>query len=132
MKKILALALMAFVATACASSLQRGKDEGPLSRYDGYIGEPIRGFTFMRTDSWTPVDRDQLIIWTGINDAWLIKIAGSCPDLQFTNSVRVTSTVSEITKFDSVLVGRDRCPITEIRPIDIRRWKADRKEAAAQ
>jgi len=130
MKKILALALMAFVATACASSLQRSKDGGPLSRYDGYIGEPIRGFTSMRTDSWTPVGRDQLIIWTGINDAWLIKIAGYCPDLQFSNSIRVTSSVSEITTFDSVLVGRDRCPIEEIRPIDIRRWKADRKEAA--
>ncbi len=132
MKRILGIALMAFVATACASGLQRSKDEGPLSRYDGYIGQPIRGFTAMNTQSWTPVSRDQLIIWTSMNDAWLIKVAGSCPDLQFSNSVRVTSSVSEITKFDSVLVGRDRCPIQEIRPIDIRQWKADRKEAAIQ
>ena len=132
MKRILALALMAFVATACASGMQRSRDGGPLSRYDGYIGEPIRGFTAMQTQSWTPVSRDQLIIWTSVNDAWLIKVWGNCTDLQFANSVRVTSTTSTISTFDRVLVGRDSCPIEQIRPIDIRRWKADRKEAEAK
>ena len=131
MKRILGIALMAFVASACAGGLQRSKYDEPLARYDGYIGQPIRGFTAFRPQSWTPVGRDQLIIWTGINDAWLIKVMGYCPNLPYTDSVRVTSTVSEITTFDSVLVGRDRCPIEQIRPIDIRQMKADRKEAAS-
>ncbi|MGB5131512.1 MAG: DUF6491 family protein [Steroidobacteraceae bacterium] len=130
MKRILALTLMAFVATACASGLQRSKDDGPLTRYDGYIGEPIRGFTAMNPQSWSPVGRDQLILWTSLNDAWLIKVWANCTtNLQFANSVRVTSTVNTISTFDRVLIGRDSCPIEEIRPIDIRRWKADRKEA---
>lgn len=131
MKKILAIALMAFVASACAGGLQRSRDGGPLARYDGYIGAPIRGFTAMHTQSWTPVSRDQLILWTSQNDAWLIKVWGNCTDLQFANSIQVTSTVSTISTFDRVLVGRDSCPIEQIRPIDIRRWKADRKEAEA-
>ena len=129
MNKLLAIALMAFVASACASGLPRSRDEGPLTRYDGYIGEPIRGFTAMRPQSWTSVSRNQLILWTSLNDAWLIKVWPNCNDLQFANTVRVTSTVSTITTFDRVLVGRDSCPIEEIRPIDIRQWKADRKEA---
>ena len=44
MKKYLALALVAVLASACASSLKRGQED-PLAKYDGYIGEPIQGFT---------------------------------------------------------------------------------------
>ena len=131
MKRILAMTLMAFVATACASGLQRSRNTDPLERYDGYIGEPIHGFTAMRADSWQPVGRDQLIIWTGLSDAWLVTVLGSCSDLQFANSIRINTSVHTITDFDTVLVGRDRCPIKEIRPIDIRRMKADRKEAGS-
>lgn len=127
MKRILALTLMTFVATACASGLQRSKGDEVLAQYDGYVGEPIRNFSAMSTRSWQPVSRDQLILWTDMNNAYLITVAGSCPDLQFVNSVSVTSTASTISNFDLVRVGRDRCPIKEIRPIDIRRMKADRK-----
>ena len=131
MKKLLAIALMACVASACASGLQRSRDGGPLTRYDGYIGAPIHSFNAFRPQSWSPVSRDQLILWTSLNDAWLLRVWPNCNDLQFANSVRVTSTTSTISTMDRVLVGRDSCPIEEIRPIDIRQWKADRKELAA-
>ncbi|MGH8251950.1 MAG: DUF6491 family protein, partial [Steroidobacteraceae bacterium] len=121
MQKLLALTLAALVASACASSgLERSKGEQILERYDGYIGEPVRGFTAFRQQSWRPVSRNQLILWTSINDAYLLTIAGSCPDLLHTNAVSVTSTTSEISTLDRVMVRGDSCPIRQIQPIDVR------------
>ena len=49
-----------------------------------------------------------------------------CQDLMFTQAIHVSSTGSQITNFDHVNVGRDRCQISQIRPIDVRQMKADR------
>jgi hypothetical protein len=127
MKTMLALALVAVVASGCASGLSRSSGDRVLERYEPYIGEPIRGFTAFRMQSWQPVSRNQLILWTSINDAYLLTITNNCPDLMFTDTVRVTSTASQISTLDQVRVRNDRCPIQKIQPIDIRRWRKDRE-----
>jgi hypothetical protein len=127
MKTMLALALVAVVASGCASGLSRSSGDRVLERYEPYIGEPIRGFTAFRMQSWQPVSRNQLILWTSINDAYLITITNNCPDLMFTDTVRVTSTASQISTLDQVRVRGDRCPIQKIQPIDIRQWRKDRE-----
>jgi hypothetical protein len=126
MKTMLAMALIAAIATGCASGPSRSQGDKTLARYEPYIGEPIRGFTAFRQESWQPVSRNQLILWTTNNDAYLLTITNNCPDLKFANAVRVTSTVSEISTFESVIVRGDRCPIQKIQPIDIRAWRKDR------
>ena len=117
--------LAAIAVSACAAGLQRNRD--PLQQYDGYIGEPVRSFHAFRIQSWQPVGKDQLILWTGVNDAYLIKIDGYCPDLPFANTIRVDNRISQVTTFDSIIVNRDRCRIKQINPIDVRTMKADRK-----
>ena len=128
MKKFL-FALFSLVAvSACSSGLL--KSDGPRLDYNNYAGEPVSDIVVMRgIDSWTPVSRDQLIIWTGINEAYLLRVWDSCPDLMFANSIRVTQTGYTINKFEKVVAGRDRCPILEIRPLDVKQLKADRKAA---
>ena len=128
MKTMLALLLAAALAAGCASDPKRSQGERVLARYEGYIGAPIRDFTAFRQDSWQPVSRTQLILWTDMSHAYLITITGNCPDLMFTDGIRVTSTGSSISTFDSVIVRGDRCPIEEIRPIDVRQMRADEKE----
>lgn len=135
MKKLLALALAVMMTSACAKGLQRNSD--PLTKYDGYIGEPVRSFTAFRLQSWQPVDKDQLILWTNINEAYLIKVVGFCPDLPFATSIGVDNrgSFNQITTLDSIIVRRDRCQIQQINPIDIKQYKADRKadqESAAR
>jgi hypothetical protein len=126
MKNLLALALTAAVASGCTSGLSRSSGDRVLERYESYIGEPIRGFTAFRMQSWQPVSRTQLILWTSINDAYLLTVTNNCPELMFTDSVQVTSTASGISTLDQVRVGGDRCPIEKIQPIDIRAWRVDR------
>ena len=126
MKTLLTLALVAAVASGCASGLSRSSGDRVLERYEPYIGEPIRGFTAFRMQSWQPVSRNQLILWTSINDAYLLTVSNNCPELMFTDTVRVTSTASNISTLDQVLVRGDRCLIQKIQPIDIRQWRKDR------
>jgi hypothetical protein len=128
MKTMLALLLAAALAAGCASSPQRSHGERVLARYEGYIGAPIRSFTAFRRDSWQAVSRTQLILWTDTSHAYLLTIAGSCPDLMYAEGIRVSSTGSSISTFDNVIVRDDRCPIQEIRPIDVRQMRADEKE----
>ena len=130
MKKIPIVLLLAVLAAGCASGPQRVRNDDTLAQYLEYAGEPVRGFTSFRLQSWQPLARDRLILWNGVNEAYLVTVWDSCPDLQFAHSIGVTSTGSQVTTFDHVRVGRDRCPIREIRPIDVRQMKADRAALA--
>ncbi len=130
MKHVVILVLIVLFAAACAGGLRRNADDDAVAYLD-YAGEPVRGFTSFRLQSWQPLSRDRLVLWTGVNEAYLVTVWRSCPDLQFAHSIHVSSTGSQITTFDHVNVGRDRCQISEIRPIDVRRMKADRKADAA-
>ncbi|MDH4260216.1 MAG: DUF6491 family protein [Gammaproteobacteria bacterium] len=125
MKYVVILVLVVLFAAACAGGLRRNADDDAVAYLD-YAGEPVRGFTSFRLQSWQPLSRDRLVLWTGVNEAYLVTVWRSCPDLQFAHSIHVSSTGSQITTFDHVNVGRDRCQISEIRPIDVRRMKADR------
>jgi hypothetical protein len=126
MKNMLALALIAVVASGCASGLSRSRGDQVLARYEPYIGEEIRGFTAFRQQSWQPVSRNQLILWTSINDAYLLTISNNCPNLMFSNAISVSSTVSEISTLEHVTVRGDRCSIQKIQPIDMRAYRRDR------
>lgn len=124
----LTLALLA----GCTSGLPRKGDTVQLS-YADYAGDPVEQIVAMNgVDSWTPVSRTQLVIWTGINDAWLLTVWDSCPDLQFAQGIRVTQSGRSISRFEKVQVGRDECPITRIQPVDVKRMRADRKAAKPQ
>ena len=129
MKKIMSVVLASLVAAGCTAGTSVSRGEQAMDKYEPYLGEPIRSFTAFRIDSWQSVDRDRLILWTGINNAWLITISGSCPDLMFTDRIRVTSTGSQVSTFDKVIVRGDTCLIDKIEPINVRQMKADRAAA---
>jgi hypothetical protein len=112
---VVAAALLA----ACAT--------GPKVDYTDYAGEPVKSFYLGNFDGWTAVSKDQLVVWSGFNKAYLLRVTGYCPDLQFANAIAVTSTGNTVDRFEKVIVGRDRCLINEIRPLDTKQLKEDRK-----
>ncbi len=111
--------LGAALLTACAS--------GPKLNYAEYAGEPVKSFYMSNFDGWSAVSKDQLVVWSGMNKAYLLTVTGYCPDLQFAHAIAVTSTANTVDRFEKVIVGRDRCLISEIRPIDTKQMKEDRK-----
>jgi hypothetical protein len=118
------LAMIAATATLLAGCASMKKSQ---LDYHEYTGEPVKSFYMNNLDGWAPVSKDEVVVWSGMNKAYLLKIAGYCPDLQFATAIGVTSTASTVDKFEKVIVGRDRCFIQEIRPVDVKQMKADRK-----
>ena len=129
-----AVPLMVLIAalTACASGVPRKDDAGQL-RYQDYAGQPVDEVdTMARVDGWNAVSRTELVVWTGVNEAWLLKVWDTCRDLMFSNTISISRSGLRISKFDRVMVGDERCQISEIRPIDIKRMKADRAALKAK
>jgi len=115
------------LAAVLGTALLAGCATGPKLDYTDYAGEPVKSFYMNTFDGWTVVSKDQLVVWTGLNKAYLLSITGYCPDLQFANAIAVTSTANTVDKFEKVIVGKDRCFINEIRPLDTKLMKEDRK-----
>jgi hypothetical protein len=125
---LLALALLA----ACSNNPRREESNEVLSRYSPYVGEPVSQFNmYTRFDSWTEVDRQHVLIHTNVNETYLLAVDPTCTELPFATTIALTSrfpnTVSS--GFDSVRVGREKCRITEIRPVNYKQMKADLAEA---
>jgi hypothetical protein len=122
----------AAAAGAAGSSAPATTQERALARYNSYAGASIKSFNWLgRFDSWEPLGKDHLLVYTRPNEAYLLKVSGPC-DVRFaTGPVGITSTNSTVyAGLDSVVVnsgaaGTWRCPIDEIRPVDVRRMKAD-------
>ncbi len=129
--KGLGLAALALL-TACASGPpQKTAQDVALERYQSYAGPPLPYFTWLgRFYSWEPLGKDHLVVFTTSFDAYLLKVWPPC-DMRFVvNAIGVTSTSSTVSaRLDSVIAGRQRCPIDEIRRIDYRRMRAEMHQA---
>jgi len=109
------------------TALFAGCATNPKLDYTDYAGEPVKSFYMNHFDGWSAVSKDQLVVWTDINKAYLLNVTGYCPDLQYANAIAVTSTANTVDKFEKVIVGKDRCFINTIRPLDTKQMKEDRK-----
>ena len=119
--------ILSSFSVLCAAAMLTACATGPKLNYNEYAGEPVKSFYMANFDGWSAVSKDQVVVWAGLNKAYLLNIDGYCPDLQFANSIAVTSTANTVDKFEKVIVGRDKCLIREIRPIDVKQMKEDRK-----
>ncbi|MGQ0834654.1 MAG: DUF6491 family protein [Gammaproteobacteria bacterium] len=123
--------LPAAILTACAGLARHETDAQALARHMDYAGEPVEKFTYLgNLNGWRTLGRDRVLVYTGVNDAYLLTVAPPCNDLQFAQSIALTSTGHTVSRrFDSVLVGDQRCMITEIRPVDYGQMRQAAKEA---
>lgn len=132
-KAILAVAAT-LIVSACAGIPKRTTDTEELERFQQYAGAPVSSINYLgRYDGWRPLGRDNLVIWTGVNEAYLLSVVGPCNDLPFASRIAIKSRGPTLSRGDDVIVGRNqRCTITEFRPIDYLKMKQDeRKEKQA-
>ena len=107
-------------------ALLAGCATGPKLDYTDYAGEPVKSFymNIRRLDGGVERPARGLV---GMNKAYLLSVTGYCPDLQFANAIAVTSTANTVDRFEKVIVGSERCFIQQIRPLDTKQMKEDRK-----
>lgn len=127
------LAPVALLA-ACSGIPLKEHQDARGARYEDYAGAPVKQFTWIgQYNGWTPIGTNELVVWTTPFQAYLLKVAPPCDNLQFVNRIGLTSTANTVyARFDAVKVDHGwRCPIQEIRPVDYRRMQQDmRKETA--
>lgn len=127
------LAMLATASVACASLGPRERMAARLAEYERHAGAPVESFKFWDLDRWEVLGREQLVVWTRPNEAWLLTVDAPCNDLEWAHSIGLTSSVGHVhRRFDSVVLKNYRCRIKEIRPVDGRALKAERRERAEQ
>jgi hypothetical protein len=127
---LLAAAFVALALGACGGIPKRETDQEALERYLQYAGEPVDSVSYLGDfDGWRALGRDKLVVWLGINEAYLLSIAGPCSDLPFATRIGIKTRGPTLGRGDYVLVRRgERCLITEVRPVDYRKMKQDRRK----
>jgi hypothetical protein len=130
----LVLLSAALITVACSGIPRRESDQETLDRYLRYAGPPVDQITYLgHYDNWQTVSPRQIVLFTNINDAYLITVRPPCENLQFVPRIGITQTAGTISsRFDAVLVKGWRCQISEIRPIDYLRMRKDLREEHAR
>jgi hypothetical protein len=126
-KAFAALALAGVLAAPVALAQTRATQQQNLERFEKYAGAPIDEFDFWSLYKWQLVGPEKVIVWSTINDAYLVTVAKPCAGLEFARGIGVTSKQRHIVsaKFDEVTYGKGRCPIAQIRPVDYRQMLKD-------
>ena len=123
-------ALLALLAATVASAQTREVQEKRLAEYLPYAGQPVEKFQFWDLIRYELVGEYKVIVWPRLNEAYLITVDAPCNDLEWAHSIGLTSSVHQVhQRFDFVVAGKDKCRIKEIRPIDYKKYLADRKES---
>lgn len=118
-------AACAALLAGCATPAHRG-DLAP-DEYLPYAGAPVDRFRFFRLYDWQNAGRDRVVLWVEVSEAYLVTVAEPCFELDFSEYLGVSSTLHTLSRFESLFPGHgDRCPITEIRPLDVKRMQAAR------
>ena len=126
------LALVAALATslaACATDVAQ-RDADKLALYEAHAGAPVDKFRYFGSlNGWTPLGDEAIAVWTRPNEAWLLRLSGPCPDIEFTPAISITNTFGQVSvPFDKVIVHSRGavtvpCHITQIRPLDVKAIK---------
>jgi len=106
---VLTLGLMAGCATAPTKQT-----------YLQYAGPPIESFTYLgHYNGFRTLGGQDLVIWTTINDAYLIKVLEPCLNLPYANRVDLTSEAKTVTRsIDWVIFDHGRCRIDTLQHVD--------------
>ncbi len=128
--RVACLLVAAAVLTACSSIPLAQRQAAERARFEAYAGKPIDHFTwFVNYDGWEPISPDQLVLWTDINQAYLITVFQPCTDLMFAQRIGLHPTASTVyAHFDAVHVDRWHCIIKTIQPVDYKRMQHDLRE----
>ena len=115
-----ALSLAACATTEGSKPPTINHEGATREQFMQYAGPPVDSFTWLgRYEGWKPLGNQQVVLWTSVNDAYLLTVTAPCVGLDFENGIRLTSTTRTVTRgVDGLLVQGQKCFITQIRPVD--------------
>jgi Family of unknown function (DUF6491) len=128
MKSSIALSLSAaMIIAGCASTLSKLSGPDANLNYAEYAGEPVSSFWMSSVHGWAAVSGTEIFVRSSHDKAYLVTVAGYCPNLQFATTIGFTSAADQVDRFSKVIFGDERCLIQQIRSVDMARLNADRR-----
>lgn len=130
MRRLILASSFVAVLAACGTTPPVQSTGDRLASYTAAAGAPQRSFRFFNLYSWEPLSGTLVAIYTRPTEAYLLDLDGGCPNLQYASALGLTSSVNEVTvHFDRVTTGRGGypCTITQIRPLDVTKLRAEQK-----
>jgi hypothetical protein len=113
---------------ACASPGPRERQAAALERHLQFAGAPVDSFNLRLMQQWQALGETHVVVYTGVNEAWLLDLDQPCRGIDFAQVISLTSSGSRVyRRFDSVRFDQQFCRIREIRPVDVRAMKAERR-----
>ncbi|HZT04142.1 MAG TPA: DUF6491 family protein [Steroidobacteraceae bacterium] len=124
------LLVAAALLASCSGIPLKQREAAERSRFEAYAGKPVDHFTWLtHYDGWEPISHYQLVVWTDINRAYLIRVFPPCTDLMFARRIGLTSTADTVyAHFDAVRADGWRCQIDTIQPVDYLKMKRDLRQ----
>jgi len=127
------LAMLCVALIGCATTPGNDRDTQRLVEVSAIAGKAVPSFSYLSLNSYEPIGESDLLVFTSPREAWLLHLDGTCRDLDFGQSVELTSNFGRVSAgFDKVIV-RDSpmpCRIQQIRPVDtslLKRIERERK-----
>ncbi len=124
----LSVCLMAGCAPVQQAAKEREKIENePLSQAVTDLGyqvlAPVKQVVDWNIYNWKDVDQQAVIIWIDAFHPYLFTLRERCPNLEFAQTIGVSSTGSVVTDFDAIVVpdppgGGQQCFIDKIYPLE--------------
>ena len=115
----------------CATTVvpKQVSDSERREQFLHYAGPPIESVTYLQHYyAWRPLGNLQLVLWTTINDAYLLSVLPPCVGLDFADGISVTSSSNTITRgVDAVRFDHQYCYISQIRHVDYEAMKREVK-----
>jgi hypothetical protein len=124
------LLVAAALLASCSGIPLKQREAAERARFEAYAGKPVDHFTWLtHYEGWEPISPDQLVVWTDINQAYLVTVARPCTNLMFARRIGLTSTADSVyAHFDFVHADGWKCMIQTIRPVDYLRMRRDMRE----
>lgn len=126
---------LAALLGACASSAEyRARQDARLAAYETYAQAPVKQIRmYTGLDHWDALAPDRLVVFMGVNRAYLLSLRGPCPGLEFQQGIGISSSNGVIhARFDKVTFEHQKCYIDEIRPVDYKALKRERMGKSPQ
>lgn len=119
----------AALLAACANSPPARHDAAERASFMAHAGKPVDRLMWLNSyRRWTPISSDQVVVWTDLNQAYLVTVFHPCANLWFARAIGFTHTGDDVyAHLNSVKADGWTCSIKTIQPVDYRRMQQDQQ-----
>ncbi|RMH94409.1 hypothetical protein EBB59_01565 [Lysobacter pythonis] len=130
--------MLALVALSSCAGMPRESDTDRLARYLAHAGKPVSSISYYTSSTgFDVIDDEHVLLMQGSSRNWLLRVSPPCLRYDAASPVLlVTSQMGQLSvNFDAVTSSSQpdmRCPIREIRPVDLKAVRAGEKAGAGK